>query len=698
VKQIVFKKGSIYTEEIPAPPVDENKILVKTHYALISSGTELSGIAASSGSLIKKAITQPEKVKKVINRYKQVGFKRALDFVDSQIETPKGSGYSCAGEVIAVGTKVHGFQAGDQVAVAGEHHADYVLARPHLTVRLFDNISTKEGAFLALGAIALQGVRRADNRIGEIAAVIGLGLLGILTVQLLKVAGNRVIGIDISEQKLQNAKQYGCDYLLLNKENVKEKVFNVTDGSGVDSVIITAASKSSAPVKQAIAICRRKGKIVVVGDVDMHLPRADFYRKELDFFISTSYGPGRYDQRYEELSIDYPIDYVRWTENRNMQAFIDLVAQKKIDILSMVSQIYSIENVTQAYADIQNPEKNILAALIEFSKADSYTTKKNYSVKPIDKSKINVGIIGTGDFAQGTLLPIINDNKNYRINAACSLDGLSADSTAKRYGASYATTDYQQILANPEIDLVVIATRHNSHAPIAIEAAKAGKAIFSEKPMAVNTKELKELEQTLKETGIPYLVGFNRRFSPFAQKIKNIFATRSNPLIMTYRINAGYIPPDHWVHGDEGGGRLIGEGCHFIDFCNCIVNKKIIEANIVAIDKQSANYQRNDNYSLTLTYEDGSVATIIYTALGKKEFPKEYIEIFSDGEIYIIDDFIKLTSTNSLLPGFKLKRQEKGHVEEFNVLLSLIKHDVSLPIDDFIQTTELTIYLNQKIQ
>jgi len=389
---------------------------------------------------------------------------------------------------------------------------------------------------------------------------------------------------------------------------------------------------------------------------------------------------------------------VRWTENRNMQAFIDLVAQKKIDILSMVSQMYSIENVTQAYADIQNSEKNILAALIEFSKADAYVTTKSYSVKPIDKSKIKVGIIGTGGFAQATLLPIIIENKNYQITAVCSLDGLTADSTAKRYGAAYATTNYQQILADPEIDLVVIATRHNSHAPIAIEAAKAGKAIFSEKPMAVNARELKELEQVLKETGTPYLVGFNRRFSPFAQKIKNIFAARSNPLIMTYRINAGYVPPDHWVHGDEGGGRLIGEGCHFIDFCNCIVNKKIIQANIVAIDQQSANYQRNDNYSLTLSYEDGSVATIIYTALGKKEFPKEYIEIFSDGEIYIIDDFIKLTSTNFLLPGFKLKRPEKGHGEEFDVLLKIINNSATVPLDDFIRTTDLTIQLSKMIQ
>ncbi|MFX0132866.1 MAG: bi-domain-containing oxidoreductase [Candidatus Hodarchaeota archaeon] len=702
MKQVLISKGAVFVDDVPAPMVTDNCILVKTRYSLISTGTEISGIESTGGSIIQKAINRPEKVKKVIDKVVSQGIRDAYNFVKEQLGTTLGTGYSCSGVVIDVGKNIKDIKIGDRVACAGSNHAEIVCVPGNLTTIVPENVDFDEAAFIAVGAIAIQGVRRADVRFGETVAVIGLGLIGQITVQILKIAGCRVIGIDIDNFRIDMALDFGCDTGFNADSEVINKVMNQTNGTGVDSVLICARTSSNTPVEQALSMTRKRGKVVVVGAVGMNLPRRDFYAKELDFLISTSYGPGRYDDNYEQKGLDYPIGYVRWTENRNMQEFLRLLSEKKLDVKTLVNETFLIEEAQNAYKFLQDPSKNPLAILLKFHDLDSVKIKSrkvNVVPKIIDKEKINAAIIGGGGFAKNFHLPNLSKIENYRIVAIVDKLGIVAKQLAKQYKAGYATTDYQEVLKDDKVDMVVITTRHNLHAEIAINSAKAGKAILMEKPMAMNQQQLDELVKVLQKTGVPFMVGFNRRFSPFVTKIKEQLKNRQNPMVINYRVNSGYFQPDHWIYSDEGGGRIIGECCHFFDLFNFFADSESCDISAFFLEPWTKNFSKTDNFITNIKYGDGSIANLIYTSLGNKAFPKERIEIFAENKVFVIDDFKKLTISGPKEKGFKLKIMNKGHFEELVEFAKALRsgNNFLIPLEQLISATEISFKINKML-
>jgi len=702
MKQVLISKGKVFVDEVPTPIVTDDAILVKVGFSVISPGTEISGITKSGGSVIRKAIKQPDKVKKIFDKVKSQGALSAFSFVKEQLEITRGTGYSCSGTVIEVGKNLKHLKVGDRVACAGANHAEIVCVPKNLAAVLPDNVDLDEAAFVAIGAIAMQGVRRANVSLGENVAVIGLGLIGQLTAQILKIAGCRVIGIDLDRHRIDTVLQLSCDFGFVSDSEVVQRVKNQTDGVGVDSVIICAATSDNTPVEQAVSMSRKKGKVVVVGAVGMNVPRRDFYEKELDFLISTSYGPGRYDNDYEQNGIDYPIGYVRWTENRNMQEFLRLLSEKKLDVGTLISKIFSIEEAQQAYILLQEPNHKPLALLLKYSDTESDSvviSKRRIEVSPkrMHKEKIRVAVLGCGAFAKSFHLPNLQKIDDYEIVAVVAKSGNNAKQIAKQYRALYATTDYREVLEDDEIDLVVIATRHNLHAEMAINAAKAGKAIMMEKPMALCQQELNELVEVLRETKVPFMIGFNRRFSPFFTKIKEELQSKQNPWVISYRVNAGYFQPEHWIYKEEGGGRIIGECCHFLDLCNVFADSEPSEISASFIDPKTKNFSKTDNFNATIKYCDGTVASLLYTSLGNRAFSKERIEIFADNKVCVIDDFRKLTIFGDKKEVLKVKIMNKGHYEELVEFARAIREGKNylIPLEQLIRVTEMTFKINK---
>ena len=510
---------------------------------------------------------------------------------------------------------------------------------------------------MTLGAIAMQGVRRADLRLGEVVAVIGLGLLGQITVQLLKAAGCKVIGVDLSERRVSLAKHLGADAAFCPTEvNIINEIRHMTGDHGVDATIITAASTGNALVQQAMEITRKKGRVVIVGAVGLGLNRSPFYEKEIDFLISCSYGPGRYDDQYEKKGADYPFAYVRWTENRNMQEYLHLVTDGKVQLSQILEREYELSDVSKAYEELQSGTEKPLGVLLRYPFEDKDAQIQKLGTRLVlhdrtENSRIRIAVIGAGSFARGMHLPNLQKLSDlYHIRAIVSSTGLNAKTTAEQFGADYASTNYQDVLDDPQVDAVLICTRHNLHAQQAMRAARAGKAILLEKPMALNQDELEQLTAVLQETGVPFMVGFNRRYSPAAQRIREIVTERNNPLMIYYRMNAGYLPADHWTQTEEGGGRMIGEACHIFDLFQYVVGAPVVEVNSTAITPQTGHILAGDNMTVTLRYADGSVATLLYTALGSPDLSKEYMEIYNDGKVLVMDDYLSLRGY-----GFPLK-------------------------------------------
>lgn len=710
MKQVLVKRGRVQVEDVPAPLVGEGKVLVEVAYSLISTGTDVESVRRSGESLIRKAIEHPEHVKKLVRLLAERGIKKRLALVQSKLDVSQPLGYSCAGVVIQVGEGVEGIRPGDRVACAGAgraNHAEIVLVPKNLVVKVPEGVSLREAASVALGAIALQGVRRADPKIGEVVAVIGLGLLGQLTVQLLKIAGCRVIGFDLKKDRVTLAQELGLDWGFVSSEvDIQKEVFHLTEGHGVDATIITAAAPGNdAIVQLATEITRKKGRVVIVGDVGLGLKRSPLYEKELDVFISTSYGPGRYDEAYEEKGLDYPYAYVRWTEERNMEEYLRLLAEGKVNFSRLVSKIYSIEEAPQAYQALQEEDRP-LAVLLDYHLNEAVTEQKlrtKVQTSSISKRKaglINVAVIGAGNFAKSVHLPNLQGLSNlYSIRAIVSATGSNAKETAKQFGAAYCATDYYDVLADDDVDMVMICTRHNLHAKLTIEAAKAGKAVFSEKPMALNQEELDELVKVLNETKVPFMVGFNRRFSPAARRVKELIKNRQNPIIVNYRVNAGYIPLDHWVHTEEGGGRIIGEACHMFDLFNFFTESEVESIDVSAVSPKTEHIAPNDNFVATLKYADGSVCTLTYTALGATEVPKEYIEIYCDGKTMIIEDFKELKVYGVRQKGWK-GAQDKGHVRELEEFARSVHEGGTWPIslNELVQATKISFAVDKGVQ
>lgn len=699
MKQVFIRKGQILLANIPAPLVEPGYVLVEVAYSLISTGTELSNVQSTGQSLLKKAIEQPEKVKWVLDFYKSQGIQKTVAKILGQLDQDTPTGYSCSGIVIQAGEGIMDIQPGDRVACAGAgiaNHAEIVLVPRNLTVKVPDGCSLKDAASVTLGAIAMQGVRRADPHLGEIIAVIGLGLLGQITVQLLKAAGCQVFGLDLDARRVNLARDLGADHAFNPAEvDALNEIRHLTGDHGVDATIITAASNSDVIVQQAMEITRKKGRVVVVGAVGLGLKRSPFYEKEIDFLISCSYGPGRYDERYEKKSVDYPYAYVRWTENRNMQAYLQLISEGKVYLTPIFEREYSINQAKQAYDELLMATEKPLGVLLKYptglerSQEEKLQSRVTFNPKPVS-GKINVALIGAGSFAKGMHLPNLKILSSlYHLRAVVDAVGSNAKITAEQFGADYASTDYHEVLADDLVDMVIVATRHNTHAPIAIAAAKAGKAVFVEKPMALNQIELDALVAVLDEMRVPFLVGFNRRFSPAARRAKEIIEGRQNPLMIYYRMNAGYLPPEHWTQTEEGGGRIIGEACHIFDLFQYLIGASVVELSATAITPQTEHILGNDNVSVTVRYEDGSVATLLYTSLGSPGFGKEYMELYADGKVLVLDDYRALRVYGGSGKGWMASGQDKGHLEELRVFATSLRERGDLPIE-LMSLTETT--------
>jgi predicted dehydrogenase/threonine dehydrogenase-like Zn-dependent dehydrogenase len=691
MKQVIIKKGKVFVEEIPPPVVERGSILVKVSHSLISTGTELAGVTSAAKPLWQRALSEPENVRKVLRTARTQSLGKAMSKVKSSLGIGYSPGYSCSGIVIGIGEGVSDIKVGDSVACAGRtaSHAEVVCVPRNLVVRVPPRLELKEAASVALGAIALQGVRRAAPALGETVVVIGLGLVGQLTAQLLKVAGCRVIGVDLAKSRVELAQKLGTDYgIVSHGTELTGEVSNYTSGLGADATIITAATKSELPLQQSMEITRKKGKVVIVGDVGLQLKRTPFYEKEIDLLISCSYGPGRYDESYERGGLDYPYAYVRWTENRNMQEYLKLLVEGRVNFKALISREYPVEDAALAYQALGEGKEDLIAALLSYpskkGRAPGAKLQKKVTVssKVVKKEgAIRVALIGAGSFAKSTHLPNLKRLGHlYRIYAVASATGTNAKETASRFGASYGTTDYSEVLSDKDVDMVLIATRHNLHARIAMEAAKAGKAVFLEKPMALNEAELDKLAATLQKTRVPFTVGFNRRFSPCAVRAKEVISARQNPIIVNYRVNAGYIPPDHWAHGEEGGGRIIGEACHMFDLFNYFTDSPFEGVTASAITPATSHIFPSDNFTATLKYGDGSISTLTYTSLGASEAGKEYIEIYADGKTLIIDDFKTLRLFGSKAKGISSGAIDKGHSQELIEFARCIKGQSGWPI------------------
>ncbi|MDK2916222.1 MAG: hypothetical protein PWR25_779 [Euryarchaeota archaeon] len=678
MKQVLLdlQSGSIQVENVPVPAVTRG-VIVENAYSLISAGTESSLINLAQQSLVGKAKARPDDVRKVLQKVGTDGPLSAYRQAMSRLSKPEPLGYSSAGTVVA--TASDEFEVGDRVACAGAGyavHAEYVSVPKNLCVRIPDGVEFREAAFTTVGAIAMHGVRNAEVTLGENVAVIGLGLIGLLTVQILKAAGCRVIGIDIDPEKLALARDLGAD-VVSNYDGLFERV-RAFSPFGADAVIITAATRSSAPIEAAGRLVRDRGRVVVVGNVGMNVPRDVFYEKEAEVVVSRSYGPGRYDRNYEERGIDYPI-YVRWTEKRNMEAFLELVRQKKIDLDRLITHTFPLDDAPGAYDLINTGKERFIGVLLQYSPngsgASGTVVRLPESGARKRKDAIRtLGCIGAGVHAQSALYPHLTALP-VTLGGLATATGLSAQTVAKKYGFAYCTTDYQKILDDPDIDAVLIATRNDLHAPMAIEALRAGKDVFVEKPLATDIESLRRIVEARNESGQRLMVGFNRRHSPLAVRMKEFFANRATPAVLHYRVNAGQIPPEHWVHDDEqGGGMLISECCHFIDFMQYIIGARPVQVVARAIEP-TGTIQKYDNFQATLTFDDGSLGTVTYTTLGDRTYPKETVEVFAGNAVGRITDFrdLELRREGKASREKRWLTQEKGFAEE---LLAFVKGEV----------------------
>jgi predicted dehydrogenase/threonine dehydrogenase-like Zn-dependent dehydrogenase len=691
MKQVLVQKGRAMVEDVPAPQVEPGRVLVRVLHSCISIGTEMSGIRATGAPLWKRALAQPAKVRQVAEMVARDGLAKTRDTVRRTVGATFPTGYSAAGIVVEVGEGIDDLRPGDRVACAGAqsaHHAEYISVARNLVVPVPAGVEMAHASTVTLGAIALQGVRRATPTLGECFVVVGLGILGQLTAQLLRANGCRVIGTDTDPARVKQALELGMD-LGLQPEGGREvdQVARLTDGIGADGVIITAAAPGNEVLSSAFRMCRRKGRVVLVGDVGLDIDRGDIYARELDFLVSTSYGPGRYDARYEEEGLDYPVGYVRWTENRNLAEFLRLMADDRVRVGPLVEATYPVARAEEAYARLEQPGTRPLMVLLEYPATESGALARvvpNPSAPPRAAGRIGVAVAGAGAFARATHLPNLQALGDlFHLQAVFSRTGHNATTTAREFGAAYAATDYARVLADDAVDAVIIATRHHQHAEMALQALRAGKHVLLEKPMGVTPAELDGFRAFYADggEGKPLLLtGFNRRFSPFARRLAELVRGRSAPMIIDYRMNAGYLPPEHWLQAPGEGGRNVGEACHVYDLFTALVDAPVERVSAHPVGTTSGYYGPRDNFVATVTFRDGSVATLTYTAMGARDYPKERMEVFVDGQVLSLDDYLTLAVAGSRAPGITLRRQDKGQAEELRAWGQAIRDGGPWPI------------------
>ena len=705
MKQVVqnFRTGQLMVDDLPPPALRPGGVLVKTSYSLISAGTERTTVETAQSSLLGKIRERPDKVKQVIDTFKREGLRATYEKVKARLNQVTPMGYSSSGVVLEAGEGVAEFRPGDRVACAGAgyaSHSEINFVPKNLCALVPSGVSMDAACYTTVGAIALQGVRQAEPRLGEVVAVTGLGLVGQLTVQILKAAGCRVLGMDIDQRACALAAISGADAVAVGADEAKSACESLSEGRGADSVLITAGAKSDEPIELAADLARDRGRVVVVGLVGMKAPRQDFYMKELELRLSRSYGPGRYDPQYEEKGVDYPIGYVRWTEKRNMEEFLRLVNEGKVNTQALTTHRFNIDQAEEAYDAVLGKDKAAgglrCGVVLEYAglaeqKQSSIVIKK---IRTISAGEIGIGFIGAGNFARGVLLPIVKSLPRIRLTGVATATGVSGKNTAEMFGFSYATTDYEKILEDEQTSVVFIATRHATHARLAAECLKRGKAVFVEKPLAVNEDDLRTVAAAIRETGGLLTVGYNRRFAPIAAEVKQRLAARKGPMTVVYRVNAGKLPANHWTHDEvEGGGRVIGEVCHFIDFIQYLTDSLPSNVFAEAAGWEPVSGSPDDSIIVSLGMADGSIASIVYSASGDSSVEKERIEIFRGGSIARIDDFKSGAHFwNGRESKLGARTQDKGHKNEIEALLSSIRgqSDAAISADSLLATSLAT--------
>lgn len=711
MKQVIQnnKTGVLKLVEVPDPLVRAGGLLVRNVNSVVSVGTEKLMMDFARKNILSKALARRDLTKQVIDLARTEGIWEAYRTAMSRLDAPIPLGYSSAGVVLKVGEGVDEFKAGDRVACAGSGfacHAEVIFVPRNLCVKIPENADFESAAFVALGAIALHSVRTADLRFGESIAIIGLGLLGQLAVQVAKASGCTVLGADVSKERVCLARELGADEaVVIGDEDVIAKAKDFSHGYGVDAVIILASTKSNQPLDLASEISKEQGKIVVPGMVNLEIPRETFYRKELGLIVSRYSGPGGYDPLYEMRGMDYPYSYIRWTARRNMEHFLELVATKKVDLSRLITHRFSIEDAETAYkmimADTAGKYIGVLLCYNIPEQKEDLVTKIELRRERVGKGKekVSVGLIGAGLFAKGTILPCLKKIPHIRLRGIATATGASSKHAGDKFGFDYCTTDHRQLLEDEAIDCVIIATRHNLHAKMVAEALKAGKDVFVEKPLALSRPELEEVIAAFRESQGKLMVGFNRRFSPFTVKAKNLLGKSSEPLAINCRVNAGTVPEDSWVHDpDEGGGRILGEVCHFVDLAQFFADS--IPVKVYAQNLSGVDHSPSESVIVTIAFANGSVASVTYIASGDKAFPRERVEVFGGGSACAIDNFKSLLFTG----GGKKKKMRKlnvdrGHQAEFSTFLHAVQTGEPIPVDfrEYVSTTLATLAIEQSL-
>jgi predicted dehydrogenase/threonine dehydrogenase-like Zn-dependent dehydrogenase len=700
-----MRNGEVAVYSVPEPEVRSGGILVRTAFSAISSGTERATVESGEKSIIARALDRPDLLKQLLDFTRNNGVKAAYAKVQTRLDSLSPLGYSSSGTVIGVGEGVNEFRCGDRIACGGSGYANHCEVNwvpRNLAVHVPDSVPLEAASLTTVGAIAMQGVRQAQVSFGETVVVIGAGLVGVLTMQLARTAGCRVIAIDLEESRVRQACALGAHLALLSSDPHVPQAVREFSRYGADAAIVTAATQSAEPLELAAKVLRDRGRVVVVGDVGMGVSRSSMYHKELTLAMSRSYGPGRYDPGYEESGNDYPVGYVRWTERRNMEAFLDFLASGSVDVSRLLDKRYSVDAAARAYQDLR--AGRIYTAILEYPLAERPGKDAPAQVAvarlPVNR-QLRVGCIGAGGFATSQIFPNLKADDRVSLEAVATASGISAESARRTTGFNRAQSP-SELLADPRLNAVFVASRHYSHAQYVVTALQNGKAIFVEKPLAVNSEQLEFIRQAYwgaaRAQTAPFLmVGFNRRFAPFTEKIREFFLGRREAMMVQARINAGFVPRDHWIQQPNEGGRIIGEFCHFVDWARYVVGFPIRTVSAVALP-DSSRYN-HDNVSTTLTFADGSLANLVYIANGNPAVPKEQFEVFCEGAVARLEDFEMLQLVRDRKTTRFKSAQDKGHRRELNLTVQAMASgtEAPIPFDQIFEVTELTFSIARAI-